>query len=103
MNDMNAPDRQQRVVIGMIDGFGTDYLAAQPLPAIERMIAQGMRRDVQAIMPTVTNVNNVSISCGTLPVEHGLTGNSYYNEELGEADYMESADFLRRPTISQRA
>jgi phosphonoacetate hydrolase len=100
---MNAPLLQQRVVIGMIDGFGTDYLAAQPLRTIERMIAEGMRRDVQAIMPTVTNVNNVSISCGVLPSEHGLTGNSYYNEESGEADYMENADFLRRPTISQRA
>ncbi len=100
---MNERPPHQRVVIGMIDGFGTDYLAAQPLPTIERMIAEGLRRDVRAIMPTVTNVNNVSISCGTLPVEHGLTGNSYYNEDSGEADYMESADFLRRPTISQRA
>ena len=54
-------------------------------------------------MPTVTNVNNVSISCGALPHEHGLTGNSYYNTARGEADYMESADFLLRPTISQRA
>jgi phosphonoacetate hydrolase len=100
---MHISGKHQRIVIGMIDGFGTDYLAAQPLPALERMIVQGMRRDVQAIMPTVTNVNNVSISCGALPCEHGLTGNSYYNEESGEADYMENADFLKRPTISQRA
>jgi phosphonoacetate hydrolase len=62
-----------------------------------------MRHDVKAIMPTVTNVNNVSISCGVLPSEHGLTGNSYYNERTGEADYMESADFLLKPTLSQRA
>ena len=33
---------QQRIVIGMIDGFGTDYFAAQPMPALEHM-AQGRR------------------------------------------------------------
>ena len=67
------------------------------------MATAGLHREVTAIMPTVTNVNNVSISCSALPREHGLTGNSYYNENTGEADYMESADFLLRPTISQRA
>jgi phosphonoacetate hydrolase len=93
----------QRIVIGMIDGFGTDYFAAQPMPNLTRMAASGLHREVSAIMPTVTNVNNVSISCSALPNEHGLTGNSYYNETTGEADYMENADFLLRPTISQRA
>ncbi len=93
----------QRIVIGMIDGFGTDYFAAQPMPNLARMAAAGLHREVRAIMPTVTNVNNVSISTSALPREHGLTGNSYYNEAKGEADYMESADFLLRPTISQRA
>jgi len=93
----------QRIVIGMIDGLGLDYLAAQSMPNMRHMTAAGLQRDVTAIMPTVTNVNNVSISCSALPREHGLTGNSYYNEATGEADYMESADFLLRPTISQRA
>jgi phosphonoacetate hydrolase len=100
---MNGSIPRQRIVIGMIDGLGTDYAAAQPMPALAHMQAMGLRRDVRAIMPTVTNVNNVSISCGALPFEHGLTGNSYYNADRGEADYMESADFLLRPTISQRA
>jgi phosphonoacetate hydrolase len=93
----------QRIVIGMIDGFGVDYLAAQPMPTLTHMAHTGVHHEVRAIMPTVTNVNNVSISCGVLPSEHGLTGNSYYNEGTGEADYMESADFLLKPTISQRA
>src|SRR6202008_188328 len=87
----------------MIDGLGTDYFAAQPIPTLRQMAAAGLHREVTAIMPTVTNVNNVSISCSALPREHGLTGNSYYNESTGEADYMENADFLLRPTISQRA
>ena len=100
---MDSGIPRQRLVIGMIDGFGTDYFASQPMPSLRHMAASGLECEVKAIMPTVTNVNNVSISCSALPREHGLTGNSYYNEETGEADYMESADFLLRPTISQRA
>ena len=100
---MNTPLPRQRIVIGMIDGFGVDYFAAQSIPAMEHMARSGFHQDVQAIMPTVTNVNNVSISCGVMPSEHGLTGNSYFNEGTGEADYMESAEFLLKPTLSQRA
>jgi len=98
MNNTN-----QRIVVGMIDGFGLDYYAAQPMPNLQRMASTGIMHEVKAIMPTVTNVNNVSISCSSLPSEHGLTGNSYYNVTTGEADYMENAGFLLRPTISQRA
>lgn len=93
----------QRIVVGMIDGFGLDYYAAQPLPTLRHMAATGFEAEVKAIMPTVTNVNNVSISCSALPREHGLTGNSYFNPASGEADYMENADFLQRPTLAQRA
>lgn len=93
----------QRIVVGMIDGFGLDYYAAQPMPNLQHMASAGIMCEVKAVMPTVTNVNNVSISCSSLPSEHGLTGNSYYNVATGEADYMENAGFLLRPTISQRA
>ena len=44
-----------------------------------------------------TNANNASICCGTWPKEHGITGNSYFNEHTGEADYMENADFDSHP------
>jgi phosphonoacetate hydrolase len=67
------------------------------------MMAQGLFRLVSAVFPTVTNANNVSICCGAWPKDHGITGNSYYNEATGEADYMEHADFIRLPTIIQRA
>jgi phosphonoacetate hydrolase len=76
---MKPENLNQRIVIGMIEGFGTDYFAAQPMPCLRHMASIGLEREVKAIMPTVTNVNNVSISCSALPREHGLTGNSYYN------------------------
>ncbi|HVC80022.1 MAG TPA: alkaline phosphatase family protein [Chloroflexota bacterium] len=93
----------QRVVVCMLDGFGMDYFGAQPLPTLQRMAAQGFFRPVNAIMPSVTNANNVSICCGAYPEDHGITGNSYFNEQTGEADYMESAAFLLESTMIQRA
>ncbi len=93
----------QRYVVAMLDGFGLDYYASHPMPNLRALARSGLACDVKAIMPTVTNVNNVSISCGALPDAHGLTGNSYYNEARGEADYMENADFIRVPNLSQRA
>ncbi len=94
---------KQRIVIGMYDGFGMDYLEANALPSLKFMGQRGFFKRVNAVFPTVTNANNASICCGAWPKEHGITGNSYFNEQTGEADYMESADFIRVPTIIQRA
>lgn len=94
---------KQRIVIGMYDGLGMDYLGASVLPAFRFMSSQGFFKRVSAVFPTVTNANNASICCGTWPSEHGITGNSYFNEQTGAADYMESADFICVPTVIQRA
>jgi phosphonoacetate hydrolase len=93
----------QRIVIGMYDGLGMDYLDANWLPTFRLMSQRGFFKRVNAVFPTVTNANNVSICCGAWPKDHGITGNSYFNEQTGVADYMESAEFIRVPTIIQRA
>ena len=94
---------KQRVVIGMIDGFGMDYFEKSPLPVMKSMARDGLFNPVSAVYPTVTNANNVSICCGAWPKDHGITGNSYFDEKNGAADYMENADFIRLPTILERA
>jgi phosphonoacetate hydrolase len=93
----------QRVVIVMFDGFGTDYLEASEMPNLKGLMAKGFSKAVRGVMPSVTNVNNASIACGAWPEEHGITGNSYYDEAKGELDYMESAAYVRVPTVFQRA
>jgi phosphonoacetate hydrolase len=93
----------QRIIIGMYDGFGLDYLEASSMPNLNGMIAQGFYKEVKAVLPTVTNANNVSICCGCRPNDHGITGNSYFNEANGECDYMENSDFILVPTVIQRA
>jgi phosphonoacetate hydrolase len=93
----------QRVVIAMIDGFGTDYLETSDVPALKGLMARGFSKTVRGVMPSVTNVNNASIACGSWPEEHGITGNSFYDEARGELHYMESATYVRVPTVFQRA
>jgi phosphonoacetate hydrolase len=93
----------QRVVIVMFDGLGTDYLERSEMPVLKNLMVRGFARTVRAVMPTVTNVNNASICCGAWPAEHGITGNSFFDERTGQAEYMENAACLQSPTIFERA
>jgi phosphonoacetate hydrolase len=95
--------KSQRVVVVMIDGFGTDYLEQSSMPALKGLMAKGLFAKARGVMPSVTNVNNASIACGVWPEEHGITGNSFFDEKTGRAEYMEDASFLLKPTLFQRA
>src|SRR5689334_5378897 len=93
----------QRTVVIMFDGFGPDYLAESKMPVLEQWKRDGLYKTVTGLMPSVTNVNNASICCGVWPEEHGITGNSYFDEKRGVEDYMESAELLLTPTLFERA
>jgi phosphonoacetate hydrolase len=93
----------QRVVVVMCDGFGIEYFEQSPMAELARWRKAGFFRRVQDTMPSVTNTNNASICCGVWPDQHGITGNSYYDERTGREEYMETADLLLAPTLFQRA
>jgi phosphonoacetate hydrolase len=93
----------QRTVVIMFDGFGLDYLAETRMPVLGQWKRNGLYKSVTGLMPSVTNVNNASICCGVWPEEHGITGNSYFDEKRGVEDYMESAELLLTPTLFERA
>lgn len=94
----------QRIVIGMIDGLGLPIYRASRMPTLNRMERDGnLFRTVTGVFPSVTNVNNVSIACGSWPAEHGITANSYYDPDGGQAVYMNDARLIRAKTIFQRA
>src|SRR5438552_9857001 len=93
----------QRTVIIMFDGFGPGYLAESRMPVLQHWKRSGIYKQVSGMMPSVTNINNASICCGVWPEEHGITGNSYFDERRGEEDYMESPELLLAPTLFERA
>jgi len=93
---------RQRAVVAMIDGLDPAYVTAETMPVLGRLAAAGTSRAVQAVMPTVTNVNNAGISCAAWPAEHGVTGNYYFDQATGEQGYMEDSRFLLMPTLLAR-
>ena len=91
------------ILIVTIDGGGIDYLQAADIPNIRRMMAAGFCVEADSMIPSVTNVNNVSIVTGEYPSVHGIGSNFWYHPETGGGVYMESADFLLTETVFQRA
>lgn len=93
----------QRTLVAMIDGLDARYLERGDMPRLAALGAQGTHQNVSAMLPTVTNANNVSIACAAFPDEHGITGNSYLEESTGAAQYMEDGASILIPTLFQRA
>ena len=96
-------DPSRKVLFMTVDGFGPDYLAKSEMPNLKEMIRAGMYVEGRSIIPSVTNVNNACLITGSVPAENGITGNYYYDRRTGEGSFMESAEFLLRPTILQEA
>ncbi len=92
-----------RVLAAMIDGLDARYLERGDMPLLAELGGRGTTDRVSAILPTVTNANNVSIACAAFPDEHGITGNSYFDELTGTAEYMEDGSSILVPTLFQRA
>src|SRR5215469_15833492 len=93
----------QRAVVIMFDGFGLEYMEKSDMPTLAAWRRKGLFRRSRATMPSVTNTNNASICCGVWPDEHGITGNSYFDERSRREEYMETSDLLLAPTLFQRA
>ncbi|MHB0878081.1 MAG: alkaline phosphatase family protein [Anaerolineae bacterium] len=94
---------RRRILIITVDGFGPDYLRAAHTPNIDHLGATGVLTIGEGMMPSVTNVNNVSIITGTPPSRHGITANYWLESPGGRPTYMESARWILAPTVLQRA
>jgi len=97
------PHSSKRALLICIDGCDPDYIKRSSVPNLRRLAREGMyiERGV-SIVPTVTNVNNVSLITGVYPDIHGITSNCYYDRDSGKEVYMESAEFIRVKTIFEK-
>ena len=91
------------IVIIIIDGFDPEYIQACATPNIDEICARGFLKIGRSMMPSVTNVNNVSLVTGLYPESHGINCNYWLNSDTGQETYMESADFILAETIFQKA
>ena len=89
-------------VVICIDGLDPDYLEACDAPNLTHLGRQGFLRMGQSMMPSVTNVNNVSLVTAELPEKHGICSNYRLVQETGEEIYMESGEYILAETMFHR-
>jgi phosphonoacetate hydrolase len=91
------------VVVICLDGTADGYLDAAMsrgrMPHVQRLSVNGFRGLARAALPSFTNVNNASIATGAPPSVHGISGNFFLDPTTGEEVMMNSARYLRAPTI----
>ena len=103
LTQVRAASPRRKILIVLVDGCGPDYLEQSDVPNLRRMMREGFYTVGAGVIPSVTNINNASLLTASLPEEHGITTNYYYDRAAGKFSYMETADFLLRPTIFERA
>jgi phosphonoacetate hydrolase len=95
------PDRP--LVVVCVDGCEPDYIAraveAGAAPYLAGLLRRGTARTADAVVPTFTNPNNVSIVTGVPPAVHGISGNYFYDRETGAEVMMNDPKYLRCGTI----
>ncbi|PKB68896.1 MAG: hypothetical protein BZY81_00300 [SAR202 cluster bacterium Io17-Chloro-G4] len=87
----------------MVDGLDPEYLESCPTPRLRELADAGFMLEAKAMMPTVTNVNNVSLITASYPQEHGITSNYWLDQADASEHYMESAEYVESQTMFQRA
>ena len=92
-----------RTVIICIDGLDPEYLEAGGMPVLTELSKKGFHKTGRCMMPSVTNVNNVSLVTASYPETHGICSNFWFDPELGEGTYVESGKDILAETMFQRA
>jgi phosphonoacetate hydrolase len=91
------------VVVVCIDGCEFDYItqavAAGVAPWFAKVLESGMALRVDAVVPTFTNPNNLSIVTGVPPSVHGICGNFFYDREADAEVMMNDPAYLRCGTL----
>lgn len=97
------PHSSKRAFLICIDGCDPDYIKRSSVPNLRRLARRGTYiEEGISMVPTVTNVNNVSLITGAYPDKHGITSNCYYDMDSGKEVYMESAEFIKTETIFEK-
>ncbi len=95
--------KRRKILILCIDAGSHDYLTASETPHICKLAEEGFYKHANGVIPSVTNVNNVSIVTGAFPDTHGITSNYFVDRETGVGEFIEDSRYLLAPTIFEVA
>src|SRR5271170_3870492 len=94
---------ERPVVVICVDGFDPAYvergIGDGILPTIAGFARAGWLGAADAVMPTFTNPNNVSIVTGAPPAVHGIAGNYYLDRDTGREVMITDDRLMRSETI----
>jgi phosphonoacetate hydrolase len=108
MNGIELNGRRYRkprrpTVVICVDGCDPEYLergiADGIFPTIGSFRREGYLGTADAVVPTFTNPNNVSIVTGAPPSVHGIAGNYYLDRASGREVMMTDEGLMRSETI----
>src|SRR5262245_29718949 len=92
-----------RTVVICFDGCDPRYishgLSAGLLPNISKIVSEGFFAIADAVMPTFTNPNNMSIVTGAPPKVHGISGNYYLDKATGREVMITDASLVSSGTV----
>ena len=94
----------RRALVFLIDGFDPEYIRASDLPNLMGLARAGaFTLDGRGVMPSLTNVNHISLLTGTFPDRHGLCTNFYYDRASAQEVFMDEVKFVRESLLFERA
>ena len=111
----DAPEPSPKAMIVIVDGLRPEYVNSDIMPRLSTFRDRGFSGQAHhAVFPTVTRVNSSSISTGSYPQSHGLTGNSIFvpaaadrvlsTGDKADLDILEAAmdgELLTAPTLGE--
>src|ERR1700745_3258988 len=103
LNERRYRKPRRPTVVICVDGCDPEYLdRGIPdgiLPTIGSFRRDGYFGVAQAVVPTFTNPNNVSIVTGAPPAVHGIAGNYYLDRASGREIRITDESLMRSETI----
>ena len=103
VNGRNYRWMDRPLVVVCVDGCEPDYITqamqAGVAPYLRELCEKGTSLLGDAVVPSFTNPNNLSIVTGTPPAVHGICGNYFYDRDADKEVMMNDPQYLRAGTI----
>lgn len=97
------PRGATRALMLLVDGFDPAYVQPERMPRLAALMRAGAATlDGRGVLPSLTNVNHVSLLTGTFPERHGLSTNFYFDRATWREVFMDQVSFVREPLLFER-
>ena len=90
---MSKSTQSRPLVVINVVGLTWDMLG-ENTPNINSLMVTGFGQPMQTVLPAVTCSVQASLLTGTLPAEHGIVGNGWYDRDLAEVQFWKQSNAL---------